>query len=338
MIIFTKRALAALLVLLLSAVMQIPASAASGTTITGRVLEVEGGLPVPNATVRLLHGADSIVSTKTAADGSFSFAGEPPGVYSIQISANGYQTTTTDDLYVLANEAQVNVQTAIERATVNTLRTIATVHVNGNAALQTSATINEHIDPVVLQNQDFIRAGDALATLPFVNSATSSSLGDDLGLGIRGYDSTETSTLLDGHPIGPIGAHGSGYDFQLSPFWGLSAINTVYGSGATGLYGAPTMAGSIDFQTITPTKDAHFTFVQGVGNMGHTMTGLSATGTRGEARLCRGLRRRGHARRIGRQSAGIQSVARSECVQPELTGCRAAECTAGRHCRLFVSR
>ena len=233
------------------------------------------------ATVKLERGTVVLASTTTAQDGSFSFPNQAPGVYNVLISANGYQTSLSDDVYVLANETRVNVETAIQRAASGGLRTIASVRVSGNATLQTSATINEHIDASVLQTQNYARSGDALATLPFVNSGTSTSIGDDLSLSIRGYNPTETATLIDGHPVGPIGAYGSGFDFQLSPFWGLSAMNVVYGSGATGLYGVPTIAGSIDLQTISPTRDKHFTFTQGVGNDGKALTGVQTTGMAG---------------------------------------------------------
>lgn len=256
----------------------VTALAVSGTTVGGRILAVDGGLPVPNAKVQLEHGSTVVATASTGADGSFAFANQSPGVYNLQVSAAGYQTTISGDVVVLRNESQLNVNLALEQTAVGD-RTIASEHVSSNASLQTSATINDHVDASVLQAQDYMRAGDALATLPFVNSSTSSSIGDDLMLSIRGYDPTETATLLDGHPIGPIGAYGRGFDGQISPFWGLSGMNVVYGSGATGLYGAPTIAGAIDYQTITPTRRPEFTFTQGLGNFGKSMTGLSATGS-----------------------------------------------------------
>lgn len=252
---------------------------ATGTTVNGRILDVRGNLPVAGATVNLERGSAVVATTTTASDGSFSFPGVAPGIYNVLITASGYQTSLSDNIYVLANESSVSVQSAIQRATAGTLRTIASVRVGGNASLQTSATINQHIDASVLLSQNYMRSGDAIAALPYVNGATSSSIGDDLALSIRGYNPTETSTLIDGHPVGPLGAYGQGFDFQISPFWGLSGMTVVYGSGATGLYGVPTIAGSIDFQTIAPTREPHYQFTQGVGNDGKAMTGILATGT-----------------------------------------------------------
>jgi len=76
-----------------------------------------------------------------------------------------------------------------------------------STSLQTSSTITQAVNPIVLQNENYLRLGDGLATLPGVNvSATSSAnLGDDLYIDIRGFGPGETQTLIDGHPIGPFG-------------------------------------------------------------------------------------------------------------------------------------
>lgn len=257
------------------------AFAGNGSTISGTILAVQGGLPVADAKVELEHGTSIAASTTTAADGSFVFPNEPAGVYNVRVSAAGYQSAVSDDVIVLGDGSRLRVQIAIQRLEQG-MRTIATEHVATHASLQTSSTINDHVDASVLQAQDYMRAGDALATLPFVSGSTSSSLGDDLSLSIRGYNWTETATLLDGHPIGPIGAYGHGYDAQLSPFWGTSGLNVVYGSGATGLYGTPTIAGAIDYATLSPTRQMHTTVIQGLGNDGRSMTGLSVTGMAGK--------------------------------------------------------
>ncbi|HZY98494.1 MAG TPA: TonB-dependent receptor, partial [Candidatus Baltobacteraceae bacterium] len=88
-------------------------------------------------------------------------------------------------------------------------------------------------------------------------------------------------TLLDGHPIGPIGAFGGGYNYNVSPFWGLSGTDVVFGSGATGLFGATTIAGAVNLETINPTRENHFSITQGVGTNDKLMSGFLGTGTVG---------------------------------------------------------
>lgn len=272
-------ALAAILLLAAGATASV--SAYSGTTIAGRILDVDGGLPVPDAKIELERSSSVVATTSTESDGSFKFTSQEPGNYAVLIVAKGYQTTLSPDIYVAAGQSRVEFQTAINKSSLG-LKTIGAVTVSGSNSLQSSTTINDHIDPALLQDQNYIRSGDALATLPFVNGATSSSIGDDLTLSIRGFDPGETATLLDGHPIGPIGAFGGGFDFQVSPFWGMSGMNVTYGSGATGIYQAATIAGAVDFLTVNPTREARSEVAQTIGDNGKTMTGLKLTGTLGK--------------------------------------------------------
>ncbi|MBV8489808.1 MAG: TonB-dependent receptor, partial [Candidatus Eremiobacteraeota bacterium] len=262
----------------------LPASlfADQGTRITGRILDAQGGLPIPNATVELDRGNTKVAEARTDAGGSFSFAGEPPGTYVVLVRATGYQTArVTPDLIVSAGLPEVAFQTAISRQPTG-LKQIAYVTTASRQTLQTSATINTHVDTNLLQSENFQRLGDVLTTVPGVITSTSSSVGDDMSLSIRGFDTTETATLLDGHPIGPTGAEGGGYNYNVSPFWGLSAVDVVFGSGATGLFGTHTIAGAVNFQTIDPTRENHFSITQGVGTSDKLMTGFLGTGTVGK--------------------------------------------------------
>lgn len=256
------------------------ASAASGTLIVGRVLDSTGGLPIAGATVTLETGKAAVANAKTDDGGQFSFANQPPGVYNLAVSATGYQLTVSSDIFITPGQSQANVSIALTRTSTG-LRTISSVRVGAQSSLQTTATFNQNIDAATIQTYGYIRSGDALATLPFVNASTSSSLGDDLSISIRGYDPSETATLIDGHPVGPIGAFGQGYDYQLSPFYGISNMEVVYGSGAAGLYAVPTVAGAINFETLTPTRTPQFTASQGFGSFGKAFTGIEATGTAG---------------------------------------------------------
>lgn len=262
------------------------ALADTGSTISGQVLDRNGGLPVSNATVELEQNHKVVSTVKTAADGSFTFPNEIAGVYAVVILANGFQTTRSNDIYLTA-QAGAQVRIAVDRGSQGSLKTIGGVQTGGQNSLQTTVTINEHVDPSRLQSEGLQRTSDLLTTLPFVNySSVNSSVGGGSQIGIRGFGPTETTTLLDGHPIGPLGAYGNGankgLNFSATPMWGLSGIDVTLGSGATGMYGVPTIAGAINFQTVDPTRTPHSTIMQGIGNYGTQMTGLQATGMVGK--------------------------------------------------------
>ncbi len=270
------------LLVLLFLLMGTPAIAADGVTISGRILDTQGGLPVPNAQVELDRGGQRIALTTTDAAGTFGISAISPGTYVVLIRANGYESTRLAPDLLVTNEAtSVSFQMAISRQRQG-LKQIGYVLAGGRTALQTTTTINTHIDASILQSESFQRLGDVLTTVPGVITSTSSSVGDDMSLSIRGYDPTETATLLDGHPIGPIGAFGNGYNYNVSPFWGLTGADVVFGSGATGLFGATTIAGAVNFLTINPTQGNHFSVTQGVGSDNKAMTGLLGTGTIGK--------------------------------------------------------
>jgi 5-hydroxyisourate hydrolase-like protein (transthyretin family) len=270
----------------------------SATTVAGHILETSAGLPVAGATVVLRQGTNIIATTTTKPDGSFTFENVAPGDYTLQISADRYVTSLIPALHVEAGQERVELRTALTPATTG-LREIAAVSVNSSTALASTATINKNLNPAILQDQNYERAAEALGTLPWVTSVTSNSIGDDDNIQLRGFDPSESVALIDGHPVGPLGAcpaannpigpvpcpynsNGSLFDYQLAQFWGMSNISVTLGSGAVGLYGVPTLGGSIDFQTLNPTPTDHATFLQGYGDLDHTMTGFSFTGTAGK--------------------------------------------------------
>ena len=277
-----KRAFLLIIFLVTAAPAAAAPDPASGTTVSGRILDTQGGLTVPNATVDLMRDGTVVATGHTDAGGRFRIQNVPAGTYFVLVRANGYETTRlSPDLLVTSEAPEVSFQMAVSRQRQG-LKQIGYVIAGGRASLQTTTTINTHIDANILQSQGFQRMGDVLTTVPGVTTTTSSSVGDDMTLSIRGFDPTETATLLDGHPIGPVGAFGNGYNYNVSPFWGLSAADVIYGSGATGLFGATTIAGAVNFQTINPTPQNHISITQGVGNDNKLLTGLLGTGTIGK--------------------------------------------------------
>lgn len=277
LVLFLSAFVAAMLIPRLAAADTASSSAASNTaTISGSVVDTDGGLPIPGAAVTATC-AGQMKSTSTGPDGSFSLP-VPSGYCDLLITAPGYQATRWASPIAAGSKTPVRV--ALTRiSSTSAARTIGRIVVASQSAIQTSSTINAHVDPSVLQTQNYMRAGDALISVPGVNTFTSSSLGDDLSVSLRGFESSETATLLDGHPIGPIGAQSGGFDYQDSPFWGIRDVETIFGSGATGIYGQATIAGAVNFLSINPTQQPHALIEQGVGSYGKLMTGVQVTGS-----------------------------------------------------------
>jgi len=84
--------------------------------VTAAVGTVEGTVtgtasaPVEGATVRLLDGATEVDTATTDADGGYSFAGVPPGDYTVSVTATGYVAATEDVTVVAGQTATADVQ------------------------------------------------------------------------------------------------------------------------------------------------------------------------------------------------------------------------------------
>jgi outer membrane receptor protein involved in Fe transport len=260
--------------------------------VDGFIADLTNGLPVSAATVVLFQDTKEVSTGKSDARGRFHFDAVAPGLYTVLITAAGYQDSRSREFTVQANE-ETTVNLAVNRATESqqtALKTIGSVTVSSAGALASTTTITRTIDPQQLLKENYLRAGDALLRLPGVNaSGLSSSVSDDLSLDIRGLGPSETQALVDGHPVGPQGVYainGGGsyptsFNYADSPLFGLSRIQVTFGSGAAGLYGVDAIGGTVDMQTLAPTLRPVFQFSQGLGDQGRAQSAITATGTSG---------------------------------------------------------
>lgn len=252
--------------------------AAPAATIAGTVVDAQSGLPLSGALVRVVS---LDLSTITGRDGGFSIV-LPAGTYRLRIERDGYQPTVSDALAV-ASGAVARVTLAAQSApngAAGSLKTIGATATRATESLQKSTTISRTLTPETLLESGVFRFGDALRTLPDVNNSINgdtASLGDDINFDLRGIGAAETVDTLDGHPVA-YGIKG-GYNYQLSPPFGLKSVTVLYGSAGTDLTGYDAIGGIIDSETIDPTPDQRFTFTQGAGTFGRLDTNLTATGT-----------------------------------------------------------
>lgn len=265
-------------------------AAAPQYTISGTIVDQQTGLAVAGARLTLLQGSTSVATTTSDQSGAFSFANVAQGLYNIQVSAAGYQTARSEDVVLAGGNASVSLTlTKTISTTTTSLKTIS--HVTTRAGgLQTTTTIQQQIDPDIIQRVGQMRAAESLGKLPGVNLiGWDSAIGDDISVDIRGLKNSETQVLLDGHPIGPLGVYPSrigggtgGYDYQVSPTFALQNVVVTYGSGATGLYGVDAVGGAIDFQTISPSQRPTGALKIGYGTDGRQLSAAQTAGTLGK--------------------------------------------------------
>lgn len=247
-------------------------------SITGVVVDTSSGLPLSNASVTASGPATASVTSNR--DGRFSFASLAPGIYTLTVRADGYQTALSDSVTVISG-LSATVTLNIQRGSVGgtTLRTIGTTSVKASGSLAKSSVLYQQVSSEAMTEQGLYRLGDALRQLPgIVNSGSdTAAAADDLSLNFRGIGNLETLTLIDGHPVA-YGLPGQ-YNFDISPAPLFRDVLAVYGSGADQFYPVNAIGGVFDFQTINPTLKPESSLQQQYGTFDQLSTTLTTTGT-----------------------------------------------------------
>jgi outer membrane receptor for ferrienterochelin and colicin len=258
----------------------------STVTIMGSVIDQQDGLPIPGAGLELQRALVIVATTKSDKTGAFKFQPQPRAVYTIVARATGYATVRSNEFD--SATGTTNVTLTLRRAqNASDVREIGRVVVTTRpVGLQTTTTIQHQIDPQLIQRTNQIRVAEGLVRLPGVNfSGQDSSVGDDVGIDIRGLKPSETQVMLDGHPIGPLGVYpstvggGIGFDWQVAPTFALRNAIVTYGSGAVGVYGVDAVGGSVDLQTLNPTVIPQNILQLGIGTQGKQVFSIQTSGT-----------------------------------------------------------
>lgn len=271
-----------------------PARAASlPGSIAGKVIESGSGLPLAGARVALTGPTSA--STLTDNQGRFALMGLAAGTYELVTSLKGYGPTAAE--LALASGQDLVISIALERSQgiAAGVRVLARETIHAGSALQTAAVISSTVSAQTMTKASIYRAADKLVTLPgIINGGSSGATpGDAVTIDIRGIGELETTTLIDGNPIGP-GFSGA-YSFQLSPVFGLRDIKVLYGSGSD-LYGVDAIGGVVDMQTLDPTLKPVASFTQGFGTFNNLMTAVTAAGSTADQKF-------GYAAAFGTQSS-----------------------------------
>jgi len=252
-------------------------NASNTYTIKGIVVDAGTGLGL--AGVKLTTNGPTVKTETSNAAGRFEISGLAPGFYALQMVLPGYDNTLSEQFSV-GGGYSLPLTLALQRTTGNTqIRTLGRTTVTAAASLQKSAVIYRQVSGNTMQRTGVTRSADAVQVQGGVDNTSSNTatFGDDVHLAIRGIGNLETVTLLDGHPVA-LGLPG-GLNWEISPSFGLRAVNTVYGAGGGDLYGVDAIGGVLDMQTLDPTLTPQLVLTQGYGTFSKLTSALTATGT-----------------------------------------------------------
>ncbi len=133
-----------------------------------------------------------------------------------------------------------------------------------------------------------------------------------MSLSIRGLRPTETATLLDGHPIGPIGAFGGGYNYNVSPFWGISRRRRGLRLGRHRPFRGDHNRRCGELSNINPTQGYHISVTQGAGSNNKLHDGAARNRNARQAWLSQSPR----AARARRETFPAASFTQTALLQP----------------------
>ena len=273
----THLRIAAAVVLAASLVVPTHAFAAGTYSVKGRVIDAATGLALAGVILQTVGPTEKNATTDSV--GTFSFSGLDAGTYSLQATLIGYETTLSEE-FAIGQGFSLPLTLALQRSSgTSTTRVLARTTVTASRSLQKATVIYEQVSGNTLQHQGVTRAADAIRRMGGVDNTSSdtASFGDDVHLAIRGIGDLETVSLIDGHPIA-LGLSG-GLNYEITPSFGLRAVQVVYGAGAGDLYGVDAIGGVVDMQTLEPTRLQETTLTQGWGTFDKLTTILQSTGS-----------------------------------------------------------
>ena len=232
---------------------------ASGAPIAGAHVVVEGRT-----------GGTAV----TSADGGFSLV-VPPGDHQLDLSSKGYLGASVD--IVVGHDTTVDV--TLEPIDAPTLRTIASVTVDGRLTPVRGAIPSVTITRADMDAMNDARIIQGLATIPgtvFARPDGGSAAGIAV-VALRGPDPSESLDALDGQLLND--GNTGDLNFAHFPVAAFSSVNVTEGLGPEDANGSNTFGGSINLVSLRPTLDPHFSFQESLGSFGQSEQWLNGTGT-----------------------------------------------------------
>jgi outer membrane receptor protein involved in Fe transport len=228
-----------------------PVSAQTTSAITGKVVD-GAGKPISGARIGIMGPKSAETTTKP--DGTYRVA-VPPGLYSVTISAAGFQSTQQDSIAVLSG-ASVALATTLVPAS---LTTIARVSVGGGStSVSDSSASSERLSVATIRSQGQDQVVNLLDQLPGVEvlrvGGGSNEPGANASISIRGAQPYESQILIDGHPVDTIGNGAYGFNTTFINSILLSGVEVSKGPGNMPNTVTDAVGGTVNFQTAPITE------------------------------------------------------------------------------------
>jgi hypothetical protein len=260
-----------------------PAAAPSSVTgsLAGTATDASGA---PLAGVLIVATGPGRASATTDANGSYTLAGLPAGIYTVTATKAGYNATSQTDVPVVSGSPQA-LNVSLAAATLSSLREIGRVSVNTGrggfnaspaaVSVVTAQTFADQAQPQVARILD--QTPGIVSSLP--GGVNNASPGAITFPNIRGALSFETAALIDGHPLS-VGQYGDYVTTFLNSFV-LQSVELIKGPGAASPTISRAIGGTVNFRTLDPSTKPRGTFTLGVDSFGGVFSNIGYSNTVG---------------------------------------------------------
>jgi iron complex outermembrane receptor protein/vitamin B12 transporter len=217
------------------------AHAQSTATVTGQISDPLGGRVV-SASVTLLRDGQPAGQSTTNEAGEFTFANVAEGRYQVRASARGFETHTTDPLFVAGSgRTTVDVVMAVGPLEQSVVVTAAATEL---PASRTGAPITV-IDSAILEALNKPDVLEALRIVPGAQIVQTGQRGGTTSMFVRGGNANFNKVLVDGVPVNDIGG---GFDWAQTATAGVERVEVLRQSNSV-MYGTDALSGVVNITT-----------------------------------------------------------------------------------------
>ena len=225
--------------------------------------------------MKLLLGEQAVKEASSNADGAFTFDALSAGRYRIEASSPGFQTRTSDPMFV-SGSGRVSIELALpigpleQNVSVTAAATsVLPSQIAASVTVIDSATLDTLGKPDVLE---------ALRLVPGAQVVQAGQRGGVTSLFVRGGASNFNKVLIDGVAANDIGG---GFDFSSVSVTGVDSVEVLREANSV-IYGSDSLSGVVSITTRRGrTRVPEFTYAIDGGNLGTMKNDVAIAGASG---------------------------------------------------------